>query len=169
MDLLTLFRELLLLVILIVIVYSVGFLSTYLETPRLTDAEFSLRALAIPEEGRWSFEYPGEDGTLGTADDPISDEVLVLPEGSTVRVEVVSTRVPVSLYLPEFRYKQDGSSEPTVDVMRVPAREDLPEGSLRYMCTEYCGTYHAKMHGRVLVLSPDRFRSRLARLPRRGE
>lgn len=92
----------------------------------------------------WQFEYPKEG---------ILSDNLVVPEGKPVRLIMTSTDVIHSLYVPEFRMKQDV----------VPGRytttwfEAPNAGVFNIMCTEYCGKDHSRMNRKVEVMTQDEY------------
>ena len=92
----------------------------------------------------WTFSYP--NGATET-------DVLHVPVGRPVKLIMRSDDVIHSLFIPAFRVKQDV----------VPGRrtqlwfEATREGDFDLFCTEYCGTQHSQMVGRVIVHDPDEF------------
>jgi cytochrome c oxidase subunit 2 len=92
----------------------------------------------------WHFAYP--DGPNGNA-------VLTVPANRPVRLLMTSRDVIHSFFVPEFRIKQDV----------IPGRytelwfEAPKPGQYNIFCTEYCGTWHSDMRGRVVVLPPAEF------------
>jgi cytochrome c oxidase subunit II len=103
----------------------------------------------------WLFEYPNADGSLVG----ISD-ILYLPKGSPVALEMTSADVIHSLYIPAFRLKKDV----------VPGRynkfwvQPTETGEFPVYCTEYCGTSHSKMLAKAVVLEPDEYRAKVREL-----
>jgi cytochrome c oxidase subunit 2 len=75
---------------------------------------------------------------------------LHVPAGRPVKLTMTSEDVIHSFYVPAFRVKQDV----------LPGRyttlwfEATKPGSYHLFCTEYCGTEHSRMIGRVVVLEP---------------
>jgi cytochrome c oxidase subunit 2 len=80
---------------------------------------------------------------------------LHVPVGRPVKVTLTSEDVIHSFFVPAFRTKQDA----------VPGRyttlwfEATRPGSYALYCTEYCGTLHAGMIGRVVAMEPAAFQS----------
>jgi cytochrome c oxidase subunit 2 len=76
---------------------------------------------------------------------------LHVPVGRAVKLTLTAEDVIHSFYVPAFRVKQDA----------VPGRysttwfEATKTGTFHIFCAEYCGTEHALMIGRVIVLEPD--------------
>ena len=92
----------------------------------------------------WNFEYPEGFTTTGE---------LTVPAGRPVRLEMVSEDVLHSFFVPAFRVKHDV----------LPNRysylwfETTREGEFEIFCTEYCGTSHWNMGGKVIAMPPDEF------------
>jgi cytochrome c oxidase subunit 2 len=78
---------------------------------------------------------------------------LHLPAGQRVRLVLSSEDVIHSFYVPAFRIKQDAVPGRYTSVRFTPTRA----GEYRLHCAEYCGTDHARMGGRVVVLQPADF------------
>ncbi len=58
-----------------------------------------------------------------------------------------------SFFVPAFRLKQDLVPGKIVDAWFKPTRT----GTYTLFCAQYCGTAHAQMTGRVIVLAPDEY------------
>jgi cytochrome c oxidase subunit 2 len=75
---------------------------------------------------------------------------LHVPMGRPVKLIITSQDVIHSFYVPAFRIKMDA----------VPGRytttwfEATETGSFHLFCAEYCGTAHAGMGGRIVVMKP---------------
>jgi cytochrome c oxidase subunit 2 len=78
---------------------------------------------------------------------------LHLPLGQPVRLVLSTEDVIHSFYVPAFRIKQDAVPGRYTSIRFTPTRE----GEYRLHCAEYCGTDHARMGGKVVVLSPSEF------------
>jgi cytochrome c oxidase subunit II len=95
----------------------------------------------VAKQWMWQFAYA--DGTATTDD-------LYVPANRPVRLIMTSRDVIHSFYVPAFRIKQDV----------VPGRttiawfETVGPGTHDIYCTEYCGTEHSYMRGRVIALDP---------------
>jgi cytochrome c oxidase subunit 2 len=97
----------------------------------------------------WEFTYPGPDGKLGTADDVMVENELHVPVGKVVRLTLNSADVIHSLWIPNFRLKQD-----IVPGRAIPAWfEATKTGTYEIGCSELCGFGHYSMHGSVFVHS----------------
>jgi cytochrome c oxidase subunit 2 len=92
----------------------------------------------------WNFEYPGGLNTVNE---------LVVPKGKPVKLIMSSQDVLHSLYIPEFRVKQD--AVPSLYTSLWFEATELGDTALE--CTEYCGVGHSDMLATVRVLEPDAF------------
>ncbi len=92
----------------------------------------------------WSFEYP-EYGVT-------SDE-LHMPVGKQVLLQMTSTDVIHSFWVPEFRVKQDLVPGRTTELRITPSLV----GDYKVRCAELCGTSHAFMEKPVVVTSQADF------------
>ncbi len=103
-------------------------------------------ALEVKTTGRmwsWTFEYPNGR---------VSDKLYV-PAGKPVKVEIHSSDVLHSFYIPAFRVKRDA-----VPGMTNHLWFEAPQtGSYDIFCAEFCGTGHADMITTVEALSPHEF------------
>ncbi|MDP3479631.1 MAG: cytochrome c oxidase subunit II [Desulfoprunum sp.] len=82
-----------------------------------------------------------------------SDNELVVPLGKPVKLNVTSLDVIHSLYIPAFRIKVDA-----VRGMKTYAwflADELGEYDIQ--CTEYCGTGHSSMTGKLRIVPKDEY------------
>jgi cytochrome c oxidase subunit 2 len=93
----------------------------------------------VGKQWMWTFAYP--DGTAQIGD-------LYVPVGRPVRLLLTSRDVIHSFYVPAFRVKQDAVPGRTTQAWFEVTRP----GTYDVLCTEYCGTEHSKMRGRVIAL-----------------
>lgn len=134
------------------------------------------------QQFRWIVRYPGKDGRFGrtdvknvsgdnergyigvdsgdpaAADDVILVNQLYLPEGRPVLVRIRATDVIHSLFLPDFRVKQDAMPGMTVETWFTPKQA----GRFEIACAELCGLGHYRMRGEVFVVAPSEFEQALA-------
>jgi len=101
-------------------------------------------AMQVHVTGRmfaWSFEYPNGKRS----------NVLFVPAGRSVKLNLTAADVLHSFYVPAFRIKMD-----TVPGMGTYAwfRSDK-EGSYDVFCAEYCGVKHANMITTIEVVEPE--------------
>jgi cytochrome c oxidase subunit 2 len=78
---------------------------------------------------------------------------LHLPLGQPVRMVMTSQDVIHSFFVPAFRIKQDVVPGRYTSIWFTPT---VP-GEYRLFCAEFCGTDHAMMGGRIVVLPPAEF------------
>nr|WP_307736183.1 cytochrome c oxidase subunit II [Massilia pinisoli] len=78
---------------------------------------------------------------------------LHVPLGRPVRLVMTSQDVIHSFFVPDFRIKQDVVPGRYTSIVFTPSRT----GEYRLYCAEYCGTEHAMMLGRVIVMQPAAF------------
>ena len=88
----------------------------------------------------WKFEYP--------ATGVVSDQ-LHIPVGKQVLLQMTSSDVIHSFWVPEFRVKQDLLPGRTTELRITPTII----GSYKVRCAELCGTSHAFMEKPVIVTS----------------
>lgn len=95
---------------------------------------------------------------------------LHVPVNTPVRLLLSSEDVIHSFFVPAFRVKQDAVPGKIVSTWFEATRP----GSYRLFCTQYCGTEHANMTGRVVVMNPEDYTqwlergNQVANLPLRG-
>jgi len=83
---------------------------------------------------------------------------LHVPVGRAVKLTMTSEDVIHSFFVPAFRMKQDV----------IPGRytttwfQATKPGTYHLFCAEYCGTEHAKMIGRVVVMDPAEYQAWLS-------
>jgi len=92
----------------------------------------------------WKFEYP--------AYGIVSDE-LHLPVDKQVLLQMTSTDVIHSFWVPEFRVKQDLVPGRITELRITPTLE----GDYKVRCAELCGTSHAYMEKPVVISSQGDF------------
>lgn len=86
---------------------------------------------------------------------------LHVPTGRAVHVVLRSQDVIHSLYLPALRVKMDALPHRWTSLWFVADRP----GVYPLYCAEYCGTAHARMRGRLVVLPPEEYARWLAAEP----
>ena len=87
---------------------------------------------------------------------------LHVPLGQPVRLVMTSQDVIHSFFVPAFRLKQDVVPGRYTSLWFTATRL----GEFHLFCSEYCGTDHAAMLGRVVVMEPAAFARWLAAGPR---
>lgn len=112
----------------------------------------SIEVYVTAKKWMWIFAYPGGESSNAT---------LYVPVGRPVKLVMTSRDVIHSFYVPEFRLKHDV----------VPGRmttmwfEATAPGVYPILCTEYCGTEHSTMRGKVIALPQVEYRAHLEGLP----
>jgi cytochrome c oxidase subunit II len=98
----------------------------------------------VGKQWMWHVRHPGGRREINE---------LHVPRGRAIQITLSSEDVVHSFFVPAFRVKQDA----------VPGRftalwfEATRTGVYHLFCTEYCGTDHALMRGRVVVLEPAEY------------
>lgn len=86
----------------------------------------------------WQFQYPNGFASIGT---PASPPTLYLPLGETTEVDLRSTDVTHSFWVPAFLFKRDAIPGMTNVFDLTPNRI----GRFVGRCAQYCGLDHAMM------------------------
>ena len=106
--------------------------------------EAALEIHVVGKQWMWKFQHP---------EGPREINELHVPVGQPVQLVMTSEDVIHSVYVPAFRIKMDA----------VPGRyttlwfEATKTGTFHLFCAEYCGTSHAGMIGRVVVMAPAEY------------
>jgi cytochrome c oxidase subunit 2 len=120
---------------------------TYFHLYRTPDD--ALDVYVTGKQWMWKFQHIGGQSEINE---------LHVPVGRPIRLTMASEDVIHSLFFPSFRIKTDV----------IPARytvqwfESTKTGTYRLFCAEYCGSEHARMIGRVHVMSPAAYQSWLS-------
>jgi cytochrome c oxidase subunit II len=105
---------------------------------------------------QWSFHYQGTDVTIVGL--PNEEPELVVPVGETVRVNLTSSDVDHSFYVPEFLFKRDAiPGHPTTFDFTVETPGVYPG-----QCAEFCGLQHDRMRFTVRAVDRGTFDAWLA-------
>lgn len=126
-----------------VFVVLVATLAIMRDTADAEDAELSVDV--IGHQFWWEFRYPDRD--VVTAGE------LHIPAGTPVALQLTSSDVIHSFWVPELAGKLDALPE-DVNVLVVEADEP---GRYRGKCAEFCGLHHASMDLVVVAHSPADF------------
>jgi len=101
----------------------------------------------IGQQWAWTFQHPGADNELDTADDIFTVDDLYIEEGKVYHYRLESRDVLHSFSVPIFRLKQDA----------VPGRaitgwfEATVTGDYDIQCAEICGIGHGAMAARIHI------------------
>ena len=105
----------------------------------------------IGQQWAWSFQEPGADGILDTADDIRTVGELHLKVNTTYHFELMSRDVLHSFSVPAFRLKQDAVPGRTITGWFRATRT----GTYDIQCTQMCGLGHGLMAARMIVETPQ--------------
>lgn len=133
----------------VVVIFSVIGAGNLAQTIRRVPSAMVVKVTGI--QWSWRFEYPPDPATGISV---ISDE-LHLPVGKPVLLQMTSTDVIHSFWVPEFRVKQDLVPGRITELSITPT----VEGDYKVRCAELCGTSHAYMEKPVIVSSQEDFES----------
>lgn len=123
--------------ILVIIIFAIGFKVFIAAAVAPGDA---MEIKVTGQQWLWMFTYP--DGNTSTND-------LVVPVNKSIKLLMSSRDVIHSFYVPDFRIKLDVlPNHYTVLWFKAPET-----GEHDLFCTQYCGTGHSNMLGKVKVLS----------------
>ncbi|WP_322405209.1 cytochrome c oxidase subunit II [Massilia luteola] len=113
----------------------------------------AMPVFVVAKQWMWEAEHKNGRREIGE---------LHLPLGRPVRLTMTSQDVIHSFFVPDFRVKQDVVPGRYTSIVFTPSRT----GEYRLYCAEYCGTEHAMMLGRVVVMQPAAFAQWLEAGPR---
>lgn len=140
----------------------------------------AMQVEVVGEQFQWYFRYPGPDAAFGStrpelvdatagnplgldARDPRSHDdavssVLVLPAGREVDLRLRSLDVIHGFFIPGMRLKENAVPGLILHVHFTPA---VP-GTYPILCSQLCGSGHARMQAVLSVVSPGEFETWLA-------
>jgi cytochrome c oxidase subunit 2 len=107
----------------------------------------------VAKQWMWKAQHPNGRREVGE---------LHLPLGRPVRMVMTSEDVIHSFFVPDFRIKQDVVPGRYTSISFTPSRA----GEYRLFCAEYCGTDHAVMGGRIVVMRQAEYARWLSEGPR---
>jgi cytochrome c oxidase subunit 2 len=125
----------------------------------------TLRIEVNAHQWAWDGRYAGKDGKFNTEDDVVVWNDFKVPVDTPVYLQLASTDVIHSFYLPNFRMKQDAVPG-QVNHMWFQAKES---GDFDIGCAQHCGTHHYKMKGLLSVVSKDEFQKWLSEASVNGQ
>lgn len=112
--------------------------------------EGALEIDVMAKRWMWKFQHPGGEREINE---------LHVPANRPVVLRMFSQDVIHSLFFPALRLKQDVVPGMT----NVQWFEAEKTGIYHLLCTEYCGTSHSQMRGKIIVLEPSVYEDWLAR------
>jgi cytochrome c oxidase subunit 2 len=140
----------------------------------------ALRVEVVAQQFQWYFHYPGVDAAYGQSrpqlinaalgnpigldpadqhghDDIVASE-FVLPLNREVDLQLRSLDVIHGFFVPEMRLKQNAVPGATLHVHFTPVRE----GVYPILCSQICGSGHARMQTHMRVVSQSAYDAWLA-------
>ncbi len=115
----------------------------------LPEAESTIRVTA--QQWAWTFQHPGVDNVLDTADDIRTVNELRVAKDTLYHYKLTSLDVLHNFSVPVFRLKQDS----------IPGRvitgwfEPTLTGEYDIQCAEICGVGHGLMPARIVIESRE--------------
>ena len=100
----------------------------------------------------WNFTYPNGKK---------SEDILVVPQGKPIKLNITSKDVIHSFSLPAFRIKVDAVKGMQTYTWFMP---DKP-GQYKILCTEYCGISHSDMMADLKIVSPKAYQDWVSQKP----
>ncbi len=135
----------------------------------------AMQVEVVGEQFQWYFRYPGQDAAFGatrpelvnapggnpigldTRDargkDDIVSSILILPAGREVDIRLRSLDVIHGFFVPEMRLKQNAVPGLLLHVHFTPT----VVGTYPILCSQVCGSGHARMQAVLSVLPPADF------------
>jgi len=135
-------------------VHSVGDLDSHFWN--FAGAEANPRVVRVEvnaHQWAWIFRYAGPDGEFNTPDDIVTLDELHVPLGVPVVLQLASTDVIHSFYLPNFRVKQDAVPG-SITRLWFQGQE---AGDFEIGCAQHCGPNHYKMRAVLSVMKPEAY------------
>lgn len=120
----------------------------YLDAYRGPDSAMTIEI--VGKQWMWKIQHP--DGTREI-------NTLHIPVDEVIELQVSSQDVIHSFFVPAFRLKRDV----------VPGKEQKAwfkaskTGEYRFFCAEYCGSFHSRMLGKVVVMERGAYQAWLTR------
>ncbi len=135
----------------------------------------ALHVEVVGTQFQWYFHYPGPDATFGgikphlvnaalgqplgldpadehSRDDLVASE-LILPAGREVDLQLRSFDVIHGFFVPAMRLKQNAVPGLLLHVHFTP----IAEGTYAILCSQVCGSGHARMQARLRVVSGQEY------------
>jgi cytochrome c oxidase subunit 2 len=98
-----------------------------------------IEIFVVGKQWMWYIQHPGGQREI---------DALHIPVGKTIRLVLASQDVIHSFFIPAFRLKRDAVPG-TYETLWLRASE---AGEYRLECSEFCGTQHSRMTGKVVVM-----------------
>jgi len=135
--------------LIVVVIFFMGF-KGFVSAKTAPENAYQIDVTAL--KWAWKFKYPN-----GAQSDD-----LYVPAGRPVKLVMRSEDVLHSLYIRDFRVKQDvvpgRYSSLWFQADNPTGKNEKGEDNFHHLfCTEFCGTFHSNMNRKVFVLSQDEF------------
>jgi cytochrome c oxidase subunit 2 len=129
--------------LIIFIVFFIWGAKLYIDSRVINSVDYEV--FVIAKQWIWKFQHP--DGRREVNE-------LHIPIGKKIKLTMISEDVIHSLFIPDFRIKQD------ILPLRYTtlAVEATNKGVYPIYCTQYCGMNHARMLAKVFVMSNSEFK-----------
>lgn len=101
----------------------------------------------------WEFKYAGADNTFDTIDDVSSENLMVVPSGEPIVLQLESRDVIHSFFVPQLRLKHDVVPGMTQFAWFTPT----DNATMSIVCAELCGWGHYKMNATLKIVPPAEF------------
>lgn len=98
----------------------------------------------VAKQWMWKLQHPNGKREINQ---------LHIPVGKPVLLTMTSEDVIHSFFVPEFRIKRDVVPGRYTQIWFQPTAT----GVYHLECAEYCGTSHARMRGKIIVMQPDQY------------
>lgn len=134
-------------IFLLLFIWGAGAYVWLYEPPPIANEVF-----VVAKQWMWKMQHP--DGVREINE-------LHLPVGQPVRLVMTSQDVIHSFYVPAFRVKHDVLPDVYETLWFTPTKT----GEYRIFCAEFCGTDHALMRGKVVVMAAQDYERWLASQP----
>lgn len=129
---------------------SIFGLFEYFKMKEIPDNAYKINVTG--KQWAWTFTYSekGQDGKVQSFE---LNDLMYVPVGKPILLEMTATDVLHSFYVPSYRIKQDTVPGMNTYLTFTPTKE----GDFNIFCTEFCGTSHSRMRGIVRAVTPERF------------
>lgn len=131
------------------------FWATHLYTKEVTVRDADYKIFVYGKRWMWKFQH--ENGLMEI-------NHLHLPLKKEIKFVMISKDVIHSFFLPDFRIKQDVLPEVFTFMSIHP---EIP-GTYPLFCTEYCGTAHSAMKGKIEVMPEEEYLKFIGTPSKRG-
>lgn len=112
------------------------------------NAATEMHVKVIGQQFNWQFQYDAKPGTK-----PVTSDQLYVPEGQSIKFDIVSKDVLHDFWVPAWRMKIDAVPGITTHYRITPVKL----GNYTVVCAELCGLGHAFMRNTAHVLTRDEF------------